>query len=183
MKNRLLPVLVGSMTAAALALSACGGSDAETVDTAGDTKGPTSCPGAPTPVEPPAGATTDLKTKPVITVPKTPAPTSLEVSDIVVGEGDLACAGDNVEMQYVGVTYADGKQFDASWDRGEPFPFQLGGGRVIGGWDQGIVGMKVGGRRQLVIPPDLGYGEQGSPPDIPPSATLVFVVDLVNVAS
>lgn len=177
MKNRLLPVLV----TAALALSACGGSDADTVDTAADTDKATSCPGAPTPVEPPADATTDLGTKPAITVPTAPAPTALQVSDIVEGDGDLACSGQNVEMQYVGVTYADGKQFDASWDRGDPFPFQLGGGQVIGGWDQGIVGMKVGGRRQLVIPPDLGYGEQGAGPDIPPGATLVFVVDLVKV--
>jgi peptidylprolyl isomerase len=176
-KTRLLPALA----AAALVLSACsddGGDD--TVAAPQPTKA-TSCPGAPTPVEPPAGATTDLKTKPVITVPKTPPPAALQVSDIVVGDGDLACSGQNVEMQYVGVTYANGKQFDASWDRGEPFPFQLGGGQVIGGWDQGIVGMKVGGRRQLVIPPDLGYGDQGAGPDIPPGATLVFVVDLVKV--
>ena len=179
MKTRLLPTLA----AAALLLSACGGSDAETFDTAADNQPETSCPDAPTPVEPPAGATEDLDTKPVITVPKTPPPTSLQVSDIVVGDGELACSGENVTMQYVGVTYADGKQFDASWDRGEPFPFQLGGGQVIGGWDQGIVGMREGGRRQLVIPPDLGYGAQGSPPDIPPAATLVFVVDLVSVDS
>ena len=177
MKNRLLPALA----AAALALSACADGGSDTV-AAPETK-ESACPGAPTPVEPPAGATTDLKTKPVIAVPKAPAPTALEVSDIVVGDGKQACSGDSVEMQYVGVTYADGKQFDASWDRGEPFPFQLGGGQVIGGWDQGIVGMKVGGRRQLVIPPDLGYGAQGAGPDIPPGATLVFVVDLVNVAS
>jgi FKBP-type peptidyl-prolyl cis-trans isomerase len=175
-KLRLLPALA----TAALVLSACSDGGADTVAAPPPE---TSCPGAPTPVEPPADATTDLKTKPVITVPKTPAPTTLQVSDIVVGDGDLACSGENVEMQYVGVTYANGKQFDASWDRGDPFAFQLGGGQVIGGWDQGIVGMKVGGRRQLVIPPDLGYGDQGAGPDIPPGATLVFVVDLVKVAS
>ena len=176
MNRRIATVAV----AAALVLTACSEGGEDTVAAPEQER---SCPGAPTPVEPPADATTDLERKPVITVPKTPAPTTLQVSDIVEGDGDLACSGDNVEMQYVGVTYADGKQFDASWDRGaEPFPFPLGGGRVIGGWDEGIVGMKVGGRRQLVIPPDLGYGEQGAGPDIPPGATLVFVVDLVKVA-
>ncbi|MCW2679744.1 MAG: peptidyl-prolyl cis-trans isomerase [Frankiales bacterium] len=174
------PRLATAVLAAALVLTACSDGGDDTVAAPQET----SCPGAPTPVEPPADATTDLKTKPVITTPKEPAPTALQVSDIVVGDGDLACSGQAVSMQYVGVTYADGKQFDASWDRGgEPFPFQLGGGQVIGGWDQGIVGMKVGGRRQLVIPPDLGYGPAGSPPDIPPAATLVFVVDLVSVDS
>lgn len=179
--NRRLPA---ALAAAVLVLSACGSSDGD-VDDVASAPSPevTSCPGAPTPVDPPTGAATDLKTKPVITVPKAPAPTALEVSDIVVGDGELACAGMVVDMQYVGVLYADGKQFDASWDRGaEPFQFQLGGGQVIGGWDQGIVGMKVGGRRQLVIPPDLGYGDRGAGTDIPPGAALVFVVDLVKVA-
>jgi peptidylprolyl isomerase len=174
------PRLATAALAAALALTACSDGGSDTVAAPEPSKA-TSCPGAPTPVPPPVGATTDLKTKPVITVPKTPPPATLQVSDIVQGQGELACSGQNVEMQYVGVTYADGKQFDASWDRGEPFPFQLGGGRVIGGWDQGIVGMKVGGRRQLVIPPDLGYGEQGSPPSIKGGETLVFVVDLVKI--
>lgn len=180
MTRRLRTAVTAAAAAAVLGLSACsdGGDDVA------DAPSPeaTTCPGAPTPVDPPAGATTDLGTKPAVEVPKTPPPTALEVSDIVVGDGPLACSGQNVEMQYVGVTYADGKQFDASWDRGgEPFPFQLGGGRVIGGWDQGIVGMREGGRRQLVIPPDLGYGAQGAGTDIPPNATLVFVVDVVKV--
>ncbi len=175
------PRLATAMVAAALALTACSDSGDDTV--AAPEAKESACPGAPTPVEPPAGATTDIKTKPAITVPKAPAPAQLQVSDIVVGDGPQACSGQALSMQYVGVTYADGKQFDASWDRGEPFAFQLGGGQVIGGWDQGIVGMKVGGRRQLVIPPDLGYGAQGAPPDIPPAATLVFVVDLVSVDS
>ena len=88
------------------------------------------------------------------------------------GNGPAAKAGDQLTVQYVGVNYADGKQFDASWDRGEPFQFQLGAGMVIPGWDQGLVGMKAGGRRELIIPPDLAYGAQGAPPDIPPNATL-----------
>ena len=180
------PRLATAVLAAALVLTACGDDGGGGEDTAAAPESKTessSCPDAPTPVEPPSGATTDLDTKPEITVPKTPPPTTLQVSDIVVGDGDVACPGANLEMQYVGVTYADGKQFDASWDRGEPFSFQLGAGMVIGGWDQGIVGMREGGRRQLVIPPDLGYGDQGAGADIPPGATLVFVVDLVKVVS
>ena len=84
-------------------------------------------------------------------------------------------------MQYVGVLYDGGTEFDASWNSGEPFPFKLGNGDVIKGWDQGIVGMKEGGRRKLIIPPDLAYGPEGQPPTIPPNATLVFVVDLKKV--
>lgn len=177
--------VLAALAAAVLALSAC--SDESGDDDVAAPPSPqtqSSCEGAPTPVEPPGDATTDLTRKPEVTVPTTPPPTALEVSDIVVGDGDLACTGDSVQMQYVGVLYDGGTQFDASWDRGaEPFGFQLGGGQVIGGWDQGIVGMRVGGRRQLVIPPDLGYGPQGAGADIPPNATLVFVVDLVKVDS
>ncbi len=175
--------LLTALACSTLVLTACGdgGTEGTVPGAQPASPGPTSCPEAPETVEPSAGATSDLQTKPVIEVPEGEPPTTLEVSDIVVGDGDLACSGMPVEMQYVGVTYADGKQFDASWDRGEPFGFQLGGGQVIGGWDEGIVGMRQGGRRQLVIPPDLGYGEQGAGPDIPPGATLVFVVDLVGV--
>ena len=173
------PRLLAALAAAVLSLSACAEGGEDTV--AAPSPEPTSCPSAPTPVPAPTGATTDLDTKPVIEATKTPPPTSLEVSDIVEGDGAIACSGDNVDMKYVGVLYENGEQFDASWDRDESFPFQLGGGRVIGGWDEGIVGMRVGGRRQLVIPPDLAYGPQGRPPVIPPSATLVFVVDLIGV--
>jgi peptidylprolyl isomerase len=126
-------------------------------------------------------ASVDTSTKPTVEVPDGPPPTTLQVGDIVVGDGAEATAGDTLTMQYVGVNYADGKQFDASWDNGQPFTFQLGGGQVIPGWDQGIEGMKVGGRRELIVPPDLGYGEQGSPPAIKPNETLVFVVDLLDV--
>ncbi len=123
----------------------------------------------------------DLSQKPKIEVPDGPAPTELETEDIVVGDGAEAKTGDTVSMQYVGVNYSNGKEFDASWDRGEPFTFQLGSGQVIPGWDEGIPGMKVGGRRELIIPPDLAYGEQGSPPSIGPNETLIFVVDLTDV--
>jgi peptidylprolyl isomerase len=130
------------------------------------------------------GATTsvaDTGPKPTVEVPKGPAPTHLVVNDLNNGDGAEAKSGDQVSVQYVGVLYSDGKQFDSSWDRGQPFSFQLGGGQVIPGWDQGVAGMKVGGRRELIIPPALGYGAQGQPPTIPANATLVFVIDLVSV--
>ncbi len=118
--------------------------------------------------------------KPVVTVPKGPAPTTLVKNDIVVGTGDFALPGKVVSVHYVGVHYKNGKQFDASWDKGNPLQFQLGNEDVIPGWEAGVVGMRVGGRRELVIPPDLAYGEQGNPP-IGPNETLIFVVDLVGV--
>jgi peptidylprolyl isomerase len=119
--------------------------------------------------------------KPEVEVPDGPPPKELQIDDITEGDGAEAAAGDTLTMQYVGVSYSNGKQFDASWDNGQPFTFQLGSGSVIPGWDQGIAGMKVGGRRELIIPPDLGYGEQGSPPDIKPNETLIFIVDLLDV--
>jgi FKBP-type peptidyl-prolyl cis-trans isomerase len=123
----------------------------------------------------------DVGPKPTVEVPKAPAPDQLVVKDLKTGDGAEAKAGDQVGVQYVGVLYDGGKQFDSSWDRGQPFSFQLGSGQVIPGWDQGVEGMKVGGRRELIIPPDLAYGKQGQPPTIPGNATLVFVIDLVSV--
>jgi peptidylprolyl isomerase len=120
-------------------------------------------------------------TKPQVEIPQGPPPKELEVRDVDEGDGAEARAGDTVEVEYVGVSYSNGKEFDSSWERPEPFTYQLGAGQVIPGWDQGIAGMKVGGRRELVIPPDLAYGEQGSPPAIKPNETLVFVVDLLDV--
>jgi peptidylprolyl isomerase len=125
--------------------------------------------------------TAEAKPKPTVEIPDGPAPTELVIEDIEEGDGAEAKSGDQVSVNYVGVLFDGGKEFDASFDRGQPFEFQLGAGSVIPGWDQGVEGMKVGGRRQLVIPPDLGYGAQGSPPDIPPNATLVFVIDLLSV--
>jgi len=122
----------------------------------------------------------DLSTKPVIEA-SSDLPTSLETKDIVEGEGPAAKDGDTLSMQYVGVVTETGEEFDASWTSGQPFEFELGGGNVIKGWDEGIKGMKVGGRRELIIPPDLAYGAAGSPPKIPPNATLTFVVDLTDI--
>ena len=119
--------------------------------------------------------------KPEVTIPDGPPPTELVVEDLVVGEGTEAVAGTQCTMQYVGHSWSTGRQFDASWDRGEPFTFGLGAGMVIGGWDQGVAGMKVGGRRRLTIPPHLGYGARGAGGAIGPNETLVFVVDLLAV--
>jgi peptidylprolyl isomerase len=125
---------------------------------------------------------TDLSTKPTIPKPTGEPPTQLQTKDIVVGKGPAAKAGDTVQMQYVGTSWSTGQQFDASWDSGQPFTFKLGSGNVIAGWDKGIVGMKRGGRRLLVIPPDLGYGAAGAGGGaIKPNETLVFVVDLQRI--
>jgi peptidylprolyl isomerase len=126
---------------------------------------------------------TDTSKKPVVEVPSGPPPTTLETKDIVTGDGPAAQAGDQLTVQYVGVDYQTGKEFDTSWGKPQPFKFQLGGGQVIPGWDQGVAGMKVGGRRELIIPPNLAYGAQGQPPAIGPNATLIFVIDLVSIGS
>ncbi|MGI8624622.1 MAG: FKBP-type peptidyl-prolyl cis-trans isomerase [Solirubrobacteraceae bacterium] len=123
----------------------------------------------------------DLEKKPGIPKPSGKPGKALVVKDLVVGEGPEAKSGDALTVRYVGVSYATGKEFDASWKTAENmFPFTLGQGGVIPGWDKGIVGMKAGGRRELVIPPDLAYGDQGQG-DIKPGATLVFVVDLKKI--
>ncbi|MCX5588350.1 FKBP-type peptidyl-prolyl cis-trans isomerase [Streptomyces erythrochromogenes] len=120
-------------------------------------------------------------TKPAIERPAGDAPQELVIRDLVVGDGPEAKPGRVVRVHYVGVTFESGAEFDASWDRGEPFKFAVGGGRVIKGWDRGIRGMKVGGRREIVVPPRLGYGNQSPSPLIPAGSTLVFVVDLLSV--
>jgi peptidylprolyl isomerase len=119
-------------------------------------------------------------TKPEIDFPEGEAPVELTIEDLVVGDGPEAKAGANVEVHYVGVTFETGEEFDASWNRGQSFRFPLGGGRVIKGWDQGVPGMRVGGRRKLTIPPRLAYGNQSPSPLIPAGSTLVFVVDLIS---
>ncbi|NHN54803.1 FKBP-type peptidyl-prolyl cis-trans isomerase [Calidifontibacter sp. DB0510] len=118
-------------------------------------------------------------TKPEIDFPGDTPPTELVIEDITEGDGPVAEAGHQIKAHYVGVAWSTGEEFDASWNRGAPLEFQLGVGQVIPGWDQGIQGMKVGGRRKLVIPPQLAYGERGAGGAIGPNETLIFVVDLV----
>jgi FKBP-type peptidyl-prolyl cis-trans isomerase len=167
--------------AAAALIAGCGGSGSsstigvgnenksdETLVKAGETavaKTPTSGP---------------LATEPKVTPPSGAAPKTLEKKDLIVGTGKEAKAGDTATVNYVGVLYNGGKEFDASWKRKEPFQFKLGEKQVIPGWDQGVPGMKVGGRRELIIPSELAYGKTGSPPTIPPNAPLVFVIDLLG---
>lgn len=123
-----------------------------------------------------------MSDKPEVTLPEgEPRGSALRTEDLIVGEGDEATPGRRVEVHYVGVSWRTGDQFDASWDRGQTFRFKLGGGQVITGWDQGVAGMRVGGRRRLVIPPALAYGSRGAPPVIGPNEHLVFVVDLISV--
>lgn len=121
-----------------------------------------------------------LSKEPKVTVPSGAAPSKLEVKDLITGTGAEAKDGETVTVNYVGVLYKGGKEFDASWKRNEPFSFTLGKGQVIPGWDQGVAGMKVGGRRELIIPSELAYGAKGSPPTIPANAPLVFVIDLLG---
>jgi peptidylprolyl isomerase len=119
--------------------------------------------------------------KPEIDFPEGPPPSDLEITDVAEGDGAEATPGSTAVVHYVGVAYSSGEEFDASWNRGQSFAFPLGAGNVIAGWDQGVVGMKVGGRRRLVIPPHLGYGDRGAGAVIGPGETLIFVVDLLDV--
>ncbi|MFC6080000.1 FKBP-type peptidyl-prolyl cis-trans isomerase [Sphaerisporangium aureirubrum] len=120
--------------------------------------------------------------KPEIDFPEGEPPKDLEIVDITVGDGEEAKPGHMVSVHYVGVAFSTGEEFDASWNRGDAFQFPLGGGRVIAGWDQGVAGMKVGGRRRLTIPAHLGYGSRGAGNAIKPGETLIFVVDLLGVS-
>ena len=118
--------------------------------------------------------------KPEVDFPGGEPPADLEITDIWEGDGKVAGRGDTVRVHYVGVAFSTGEEFDASWNRGEPLEFRLGRGQVIAGWDQGVQGMKVGGRRQLVIPPGLAYGDRGAANVIRPGETLIFICDLVS---
>jgi peptidylprolyl isomerase len=174
--------VIALLSVAALGLGACG--DDEGGDAALEPAIPAQTPTQTTP------ATTgkpfelasikvseDTSKKPTITKPSGDPPAKLVTKDIVVGKGAAVKSGDKLEMHYLGALF-DGEQFEASWDGGKPFPVTIGQGEVIPGWDQGIIGMKQGGRRLLVIPPDLAYGEAGSGANIPPNSTLIFVVDV-----
>jgi peptidylprolyl isomerase len=154
----------------ALLAAGCGGGDSTT--DSGSTAASTEETTAPKESE------SAKKTEPKVVVPKGAPPKSTETKELEEGTGPAAKQGDVVSVNYVGVNYKTGKEFDASWSRGEPFTFTLGAGEVISGWDEGIEGMKVGGRRELIIPPTHAYGSTGAPPAIPPNETLVFVVDL-----
>ena len=176
LRTRSIPLLALCV----LGLAGCGSSSSSPTTSGPGTTPPTTSTTTAAIADPsPAGT---FGTKPTVTVPPGPPPTQLASKDLIVGTGPAAKAGDSVTVQYVGVAYSTGKQFDASWDHGQPFQFNLGEGAVIPGWDQGVVGMKVGGRRELIIPPSLAYG--ASPPSgsgIAPNETLIFVVDLLKI--
>ncbi len=186
--SRLLAIL------AALALAAvpagCGDepeqADSGPVDTQGlsNTAPPATNTGAIPPAtttEAPTGDEKDLSTKPKVKPPEGKPPSQLKIRDIVQGKGPGAGSGDELTVQYVGVRAVNGEEFDASWDRGEPYSFVLGRGEVIPGWDAGLEGMKAGGRRELIIPSGQAYGPSGGPPPIGPNETLVFVIDLEKI--
>ncbi len=178
---------ITSAVALAVGLAACGSSSkapgVTLAPSSGATAAPVTTPAATTPTATTPQPPSPLSKKPVVTVPKGSPPTKLVTKDLIKGTGTAARAGSSVTVNYVGVLYKGGKEFDSSWKTGKPFaPFVLGQGSVIPGWDQGLVGMKVGGRRELIIPPNLAYGKAGQPPTIPPNSTLVFVVDLLGVS-
>jgi peptidylprolyl isomerase len=192
-KNRILAAMLAAI---ALLATACGGStqeseadkfastaeqQAKTLSTAAGAATTTTAAPTATKVSPSSGER-DIATKPKIPKQSGSPPKTLKVEDLITGKGPAAKSGDKVSVRYVGVLYDNNKEFDSSWKRGKaPFQVTLGQGQVIPGWDQGLVGMKVGGRRRLTIPPDLAYGAQGQPPTIPANSTLVFDVDLTKI--
>jgi peptidylprolyl isomerase len=168
------------LSAATLGLAGCSSSSSGSTTTGANQTTPTASATVSTiPVadRSPAGTS---GTKPAVTVPTGTPPTQLESSDLIVGTGPAAKAGDNVTVQYVLATYSSGKEIQASWDS-QPFTFTLGEGNVIKGWDEGVVGMQVGGRRELIIPPSLGYGSTSPGAGIAANDTLVFIVDLQKI--
>jgi peptidylprolyl isomerase len=166
---------------AAVLIAGCGSSGSSTIAVGNESPAATAAvektPVSTTGTTPTSGP---LATEPTITPPKGPAPTKLVTKEIITGTGTEAKAGESVTVNYVGALYSNGKVFDASWLRKEPFTFGLGEGKVIKGWDEGVVGMRVGGRRELIIPAELAYGKTGSPPKIPPNSPLIFIVDLLS---
>lgn len=175
MSRRLLALTL----TAALALAAAGcGSDKKNDTSSSASSAPADTSQSTSTAAP---ATAKPRPKPKVKVPGGKPPNALVVKDLIKGTGPIAKPGDPITVNYIGVNFKGGKAFDNSYDRGQPFPFQLGGGQVIPGWDRGLVGMKVGGRRELIIPPGLAYGPQGQPPTIKPNETLVFIVDLLSI--
>jgi peptidylprolyl isomerase len=180
--------LIVVLTAAGLIVAGCGSSKSSTGSTATNsattpaatTTTTTSAPQATTGQTPAVANGADLKHKPQIAKPSGDPPTTLIKKDLVVGKGAKLKAGQTATVQYVGISWSNGQQFDASWDRGAPISFPIGVGQVIPGWDKGVPGMRIGGRRELVIPPAQGYGAQGQAP-IGPNETLVFVIDLEKI--
>lgn len=177
--KRLALILIACL---ALVGAGCGDSDdsstsSESTATSTESSGQSTTESSGAPEESKGGE----KTKPEVTVPSGAPPKKLEINDLEKGTGATAKAGDEVTVQYLGVGYDSEEEFDSSWSRSEPFPLTLGAGGVIPGWEEGIEGMKVGGRRELVIPPNLAYGPAGSPPVIGPNETLIFVIDLLAV--
>ena len=180
-----------ALVAAALLASGCGDDDGGSATTA-TTETQATTPTTPTaPAEPeaprarkvePSAGEADIDSKPKVPRGKGDPPEELVVQDLIVGDGKRARSGDTVSVRYVGVLFENGKEFDSSWKNGgrQTFQFPLGGGQVIPGWDEGILGMREGGRRKLIIPSELAYGAQGFPPDIPANAALIFDVDLVE---
>jgi|SRR5579862_8491299 len=175
MPKRVLIVLAAA--AATLALAACGSSSKAPGVELAPSSGATQASIPTTPTIPPS-----LAKKPVVTVPSGSPPKTLVTKDLITGTGKTATAGSTITVNYVGVLYKTGKEFDSSWSRNQPFTTALSASAVIPGWVQGIAGMKVGGRRELIIPPSLAYKAAGSPPTIPGNATLIFVVDLLSVS-
>lgn len=169
--------MLALLSVAVVALAAgCGSSKKN--DTSSSTSTPSTDTSQPTTAAP---ATAKPRPKPKVKVPAGKPPKKLVITDLIPGTGPATKAGDPITVNYIGVDFSGGKMFDNSYDHGQAFPFQLGGGQVIPGWDQGLVGMKVGGRRELIIPSNLAYGAQGQPPTIKPNETLVFVVDLLSI--
>jgi peptidylprolyl isomerase len=179
--HRLSRWSLAALMASALALAGCSSSSTSSSTTAGtsETSSTTAASGSTASVQDPSPAGT-FGTEPTVTVPPGAPPTQLESSDLIVGTGPAAKPGDTVTVQYVLATYSSRKVIQASWTS-QPFTFVLGQGQVIKGWDQGVVGMKVGGRRELIIPPALGYGSDSPGAGIAPNDTLVFVVDLLKI--
>ena len=190
LRSRLL-LLLPALVSIALLVAGCGDDNSNSSDQTGTDAQTQTTPTQTTPqtdttapkakkVKPSAGEA-NINRKPKVPKGSGNPPSKLVAQDLIVGKGKPVKAGDQVEVQYVGVLFDNGKQFDTSWNgnkKGTAFTFPLGAGQVIPGWDQGVVGMREGGRRKLIIPADLAYGAQGFPPDIPPNAALIFDIDL-----